>query len=219
VVVACAICEVRREKRFCLALHDRICPQCCGQEREVTLDCPSECVYLQQARRHERPREAPGLEQTALLFPQVEIPEKFLYEREPLIVGLSYGLAKTTRSREVNDRDVISALTALAKTYETLIGSGLVYESPTPSMAQQAMVAELQKMIAEYRDLEKKQLGYSALKDSEAMRAVVFLLRMAQGRTSGRPRSRAFIDFIHAQFPQKESVITSPHEGGRIVMP
>ena len=55
--MSCVICEVRKEKRFCLALHDRICPQCCGEQREVTLDCPPECPYLQQAREHEKPRE------------------------------------------------------------------------------------------------------------------------------------------------------------------
>jgi hypothetical protein len=40
--LACAICEQRKEKRFCPAVHGRIFPQCCGEQREVTLDCPSE---------------------------------------------------------------------------------------------------------------------------------------------------------------------------------
>ena len=26
------------------------------EQREVTLDCPSDCAYLQQARDHEKPR-------------------------------------------------------------------------------------------------------------------------------------------------------------------
>ena len=54
--MSCAICEKRKEKRFCPAIHGRICPQCCGEQREVTLDCPSDCVYLLQAREHEKPR-------------------------------------------------------------------------------------------------------------------------------------------------------------------
>src|ERR1700739_4097189 len=49
------ICEIRKEKRFCPAVHGRICAQWCGEQREVTLDCPSDCVYLQQAREHEKP--------------------------------------------------------------------------------------------------------------------------------------------------------------------
>ena len=66
--MSCALCHDRKEKRFCPALHDRICPQCCGEAREVTIDCPSDCVYLQQAREHEKPREADQLDPAAL-FP------------------------------------------------------------------------------------------------------------------------------------------------------
>src|ERR1700690_4136512 len=54
--LSCAICEERKEKRFCPAVHGRICPQCCGEQREVTLDCPSDCPYLQQARAHAKGR-------------------------------------------------------------------------------------------------------------------------------------------------------------------
>jgi hypothetical protein len=43
---------------------------------------------------------------------------------------------------------------------------------------------------------------------------------MAYTRTSGRPKSRAFIDFLGAQFPEKESVIAAPDEvGSRIIVP
>ena len=51
--MSCVICEIRKEKRVCPAVHGRICAQCCGEQREVTLDCPSDCPYLQQAREHE----------------------------------------------------------------------------------------------------------------------------------------------------------------------
>src|SRR5712691_3160455 len=44
--VSCAICDKRKEKRFCPAVHGRICPQCCGEQREVTLDCPSDCGQI-----------------------------------------------------------------------------------------------------------------------------------------------------------------------------
>jgi hypothetical protein len=43
---------------------------------------------------------------------------------------------------------------------------------------------------------------------------------MAHARTSGRSRSRAFIDFLVAQFPENKSVITTPQEAGsRIIAP
>ena len=95
--MSCAICEKRKEKRFCPAVHGRICPQCCGEQREITLDCPSDCVYLQQAREHEIPRPLERLDKSAL-FLNVEIPERFLYEHEHLVVGLSYALAKSARA-------------------------------------------------------------------------------------------------------------------------
>jgi hypothetical protein len=217
--MACAICEIRKEKRFCPAVHGRICPVCCGREREVTLDCPSTCEYLQQARRHERPRPIAELDRE-LLFPKVEVRQSFIYEREPLIVGLSYGVAQVARAdRSLNDRDAIAAITVLAKKYETLTGSGLYYESAVASVPQQAIIAELEKMIVQYRELEQKHVGYSTLKDSEVLEALVFLQRMAHGRTSGRPKSRAFLDFLFAKFPEKSGVVAPPEAGSRLIVP
>ena len=218
--MSCAICEQRKEKRFCPALHGRICPQCCGEQREVTLDCPSDCVYLLQARGHEKPRPINDLDQAAL-FLQVEVGDQFLYEREHLLMGLSYGLAKSARAdRSLADTDLIAALTSMAKTYETLVNSGLHYETPIASRPQQTVAAEVQKMLKEYREAEQQHMGYVRLRDSEVLRALVFLVRMALGRTSGRPKSRAFIDFLFAQFPEKQSALAAPEgAGNRIVTP
>ena len=215
----CSICNKRKEKRFCPAVHGRICSQCCGEQREVTLDCPSDCVYLQQAREHEKPRSLEDIDQTAL-FPNVEIGQAFLYEQEHPILGLSYALAKSARTdRTIRDTDLIAALTALAGRYETLANSGLHYEAPLTNLAHQAIAAEVQQMVKEYREAEQKHLGYSRLHDSDVLRALVFLLRMGYTRTSGRPRSRAFVDFLLAQFPEQASAIAAPQEASRIVLP
>jgi hypothetical protein len=218
--LSCGICQNRKEKRFCPALHDRICPQCCGESREVTLDCPGDCVYLQQARQHERPRSLEELDRTAL-FSEVELPEQFVYEHEHLLVGLSYALAKCARTdRTLNDQDVITALTAAAKTYDTLVNSGLHYQVSPGNLAQQAVIADLEKTLNEYRELEKKHRGFTALRDSDVLRAFVFLVRMAHARTSGRPKSRALLESLFSQFPEKDSVITAPEEvGSRIIAP
>jgi hypothetical protein len=216
--MACPICQTRKEKRFCPALHDRICAVCCGTEREVSLDCPSECVYLRQARAHERPRELAELHDVEL-FPQVEIRESFLVEREPLLIGLSYALAQPARAdRSLRDIDAIAALTGLAKAQVTLASSGLITQTQTTGPAQ-ALVAELQKMLEEYRATEEKHLGYSALRDAEVLEALVFLVRMAHARTSGRPRSRAFLDFLLARFPEKSGIVTPTEAGSRIIVP
>src|SRR5205807_4857589 len=87
--LSCAICEIRKEKRFCPAIHRRICPQCCGEQREVTLDCPSDCPYLLQAREHEKPRSLKHDQiDPAGLFLQVEVSDQFMYEKEHLLMGL-----------------------------------------------------------------------------------------------------------------------------------
>ena len=204
--MSCAICEKRKEKRFCPAVHGRICPQCCGEQREVTLDCPTECVYLQQAHANDKPRRIEEIEPSAL-FPKVEIGDRFIYEQEHLILGLSFALAKGARAnREVRDADVIGALTSLAKNYETLASSGLYYETPVTSLVQQAIAAEVQQMLKEYREAEQKHLGYSRLRDLDILRTLVFLLRMGLTRTSGRSKSRTFIEFLFTQFPEQSAV-------------
>ena len=159
------------------------------------------------------------LDQEAL-FPKVDVRQNFVYEREPLIVGLSHAVAKVARAdHSLNDRDVIAAITALAKKYQTLTGSGLYYETAVASVPQQQIVAELEKMIAQYRELEQKHLGYATLKDSEAFEGLVFLVRLAHGRTSGRPKSRAFLDFLFAQFPEKSGVVAPAEAGSRLIVP
>ncbi len=218
--MSCAICEIRKEKRFCPAVHGRICPQCCGEQREVTLDCPSDCPYLQQAREHEKPRPADHSD-AASLFLQVEISEQFTYEREHLLMGLTYALAKPAQAdRSLNDRDLIAALSAMCTGRERLVNSGLHYEQPLASSAQHAVTAQVEEMLKQFREVEQKQLGYSSLRDSDVLKALVFLIRLGHARTSGRPKSRAFIDFLLGQFPEKKSaVITREEAGSRIIVP
>ena len=259
--LSCAICEERKEKRFCPAVHGKICPQCCGEQREVTLDCPSDCPYLLQAREHATAHHAnpqndwPGERDREAWLPEVEVPdveitEQFLYEREELILGLSFALAKSARAdrslpdhsladrslpdhsladrsladRPLMDRDLIAAVSSLAKSYQTLVNSSLIYEPPTANLAHQTIAREIARevetMVREFREAEQQHLGRTRLRDSDVLKALVFLLRLGLRRTSGRPKSRAFVDFLFAQFPTKESVIVGPEEAGsRIVIP
>lgn len=218
--MTCVICEIRKEKRFCPAVHGRICPQCCGEQREVTLDCPTDCPYLRQAREHEKPRSADQID-PAGLFLQVEFSDQFMYEKEHLLMGLTYALAKAARAdHTLHDQDLIAALSMLATIYERRLNSGLVYEPPLTSEPQRRAVAEIENMVKEYREAEQKHVGYSTLRDSEVLKALVFLVRLGYGRTSGRPKSRAFIEFFYTQFPEKESAVVTPQEAGsRIIIP
>jgi hypothetical protein len=218
--LTCAICEIRKEKRFCPAVHGRICPQCCGEQREVTLDCPSECPYLEQAREHEKPRSADQID-PAGLFLEIEVSDQFLYEKENLLLALTYALAKSARAdRSLRDQDLIRALAMLAKSYERRLKSGLHYEQPLTSDSQRRVATEIEDMVTEYREAEQKHMGYSTLRDSEVLNGLVFLVRLGHARTSGRPKARAFVEFLLAQFPLKESAVLTPQEAGsRIILP
>ena len=101
--MSCAICEVRKEKRFCPAVHGRICPQCCGEQREVTLDCPSDCPYLQQAREHEKPRPADEPEREILTPREREIVQLLAEGKSTKEVAVALGLSvKTAETHRSN---------------------------------------------------------------------------------------------------------------------
>jgi hypothetical protein len=218
--LSCVLCSVRREKRFCPAVHGRICPQCCGEQREVTLDCPTDCTYLQQARQHQELRRVEDIPAEEL-FPTVEISERFLRDREPLIVGISHTIAKLFRSdSNLTDREVITALTTMARSYQTLVGSGLVYQEALPGLVQQAITDALRQFLQEFRELEQQHLGYSGLKDGEVLAALVFTLRWARFHTSGRPRSRQFVDFLRNRFLDSQpSIAAADGPSSRIIIP
>jgi hypothetical protein len=115
---------------------------------------------------------------------------------------------------------VIAALSALCTNYERRANSGLHYEQPLTNIAQQTIAAEVESMLKQYREVEQKHAGYSSLRDSDVLRALVFLVRMAYARTSGRPKSRAFIDFLATQFSERESALVAPQETvSRIITP
>ena len=122
------------------------------------------------------------------------------------------------------DRDLIEALSSLVKSYQTLVNSSLIYEPPTANVALQTTIRDIARevdtMVREFRDAEQQHIGHTRLRDSDVLKALVFLLRLSLGRTSGRPKSRAFVDFLFAQFPEKHSAIARPEEAAsRIVIP
>ncbi len=85
---------------------------------------------------------------------EIEIAEQFLYEREELILGLSFALAKSARGDSLAlamDRDLIAALSSLAKSYQTLVNSSLIYEPATANLAHQSIAREIETMVREFR--------------------------------------------------------------------
>ena len=65
-------------------------------------------------------------------------------------------------------------------------------------------------MVREFRAAEQQHMGHTRLRDSDVLKALVFILRMGLARTSGRPKSRAFYDFLFAQFPKNSPALARP---------
>jgi len=208
----CTLCETRKEKRFCPALHTRICATCCGTHREVLLDCPSDCLYLKQAREYGRFR--PELLQDERWFAEVLVEDDFLDAHPLLLEDVAESIMQSALGdSSLRDRDVIEALAALVRSYETRANSGLHYEPAGPSLAQQALIQELREVIADY-DQEGQEAGEPRLDDGDALKALVFVLRMALDRSSGRPFSRGFLEFLRTEFRTDENNTHS-----RIILP
>ena len=226
----CPICERRRGKRFCpglprslpdgrpgrwsdAAIHS-ICAQCCGEQREVSIDCPADCPYLVAAHRYEaerRPSQPPG----DLAFPQLVIERRFLQERQALMTGLSIFLVRFTQENpDVRDADVLAALDSLAQSYQTL-EAGLYYEQPPASASAQRVAAAVKQYLEQFSQEAQQKLG-SSLRPGDALRALVFLRRWGQVEGNGRPLSRRYLDFLRAQFPQGA---VEPAEGPRLIVP
>lgn len=213
--MTCPICGTRKAKRYCPAKGEMICAICCGEKREVTIDCPPDCAYLIAAHRWEREHRKP-IAPDSVPYPDVAIPMHMVQERTAIISGLGIGiLAAAAEHREMNDSDVIAAVSALADTFRTL-DSGLYYEKAPDAPAAHALYKELAKFMSELNKEEGRQAGVTALKNSEAFQLLVFLLRVAKYETNGRPRSRAFLDFLRAQFPRSTEAQAEP---SRIIVP
>jgi len=192
-----------------------ICAVCCGEKREFTIDCPSDCSYLIASRRWEREHRKP-ITVGDVPYPDLSIPMDLIREQQPLISGLGYTVLKASAEvPSVDDSGVVDALTALAETYRT-IGTGLYYERPPDGPAARAVYLHLTQFIAELRQAEQKQSAFGGIKDSDIFRLLVFLLRLAKYETNGRPRSRAFLDFLRAQFPR---TVETQAETSRIIVP
>jgi hypothetical protein len=196
----CKICETRKPRRYCPGVSGDICSICCGASREVTVSCPLDCQYLMEARLHEKPvpvnpEEIPNQD--------VKITEEFLRDHEPLLIFLGAKLLDASLADSLAlDSDVREALDSLIRTYRTL-QSGLYYESLPNNLVAAAIHQKVQEAIQELRK-ELSEKGATTIRDAEILGVLVFLQRVGLHQNNGRPRGRAFIDYLRGYFPQDQ---------------
>jgi hypothetical protein len=212
--VSCPICEKRKAARFCPAKGEKICAVCCGTEREVTIDCPSDCSYLVAAHRYEDEHRRSLPADTPLL--DEKIPQDIVYTHQQLMAALAFSIAKFCVVQPATvDADVLAAIQALAQTYKTL-SSGIIYEKPPDAALPRELYAALIALISELKRQQAERASSAGLKDSELFHLLAFLYRMGLLRTNGRLRSRRFIEFLRGQFPQAPEL---KREEPRIIVP
>lgn len=199
----CKLCEKRRAKRHCPGVGGEICPTCCGNEREITVDCPLDCLYLREARLHDRPPDLSALGE--LPNADVRLNEEFIRAQEPLIMWLSAALVHGIEASKGVDGDAREALEALIKTYRTL-ESGLIYETRPTNPYAAGIQEQIKLSIEDLRKRLAEKTGMQTLRDADLLGALVFLQRLEFQHNNGRRRGRAFFDFLRTYFPAQPAV-------------
>ena len=212
--MSCPICEKRKAARFCPAKGEKICAVCCGTEREVSIDCPSDCSYLVAAHRYEDQQQRSLPRDTPLV--DVKIAEDVIYTHQNLLSGLAFTAAKFSAAHSATtDPDVLAALEALAATYKTL-ASGIFYEKPPDATLRRELYGALAQFLDESKQQTAERATAPPAKDSEVYSLLVFLYRVGLRRTNGRPRARRYVEFLRGQFPAAPEL---KRQESRIIVP
>jgi hypothetical protein len=195
--ILCKLCGKRRARRRCPAVHGDICTICCGTEREVSLSCPLECEFLQEAHRREKPI---LVDEKELSDPDVPVTEEFLRDHEELLLFCMVSLVHAAlRTASATDADALEALEALIKTYRTA-ESGLLYETRPVNTIAASVQRALSESLADYQKVraERESLYF---RNAEILAVLVFLRRMGQQNQNGRPRGRMYLDLLEQMTP------------------
>jgi hypothetical protein len=181
----------------------------------VTVDCPFDCEFLQEARKHDKPRQ---IDPDDIPNREIEVTDRFLRQNEPLLFTMSQSLLQAAAETPgCVDTDVREALAAMIKTQLTL-DSGLIYESRPSNPYAGAIQQRLQAGIQQFRQEVAEQTGVNTIREKDVLGVLVFLQRIELMQNNDRSRSRAFLNFLHTNFsppPQAEaesgpSIITPP---------
>jgi len=212
--MACAICTLRRPRRFCPGVRGDICTICCGTEREVTVACPLDCEFLQESRKHDKP--AP-IDPEQVPNRDIRVSEKLLEQNETLLAFLGGAVAKAALDTAgAADRDVREALEGLIRTYRSL-ESGVYYDSVPSNLLAAGIYRAVERDTGEFRRQERENTGVTKTRDADVLGCLVFLQRLEFDRNNGRPRGRAFLSALFEFYGGSPSA--SPPAASSLILP
>ena len=180
------------------------------------MDCPFDCPFLQEARKHEQlepvnPDELPNKD--------IRISEEFLEEHEFLLLGAARSLMLAVFDTPgAVDRDVLDALDALIRTQRTL-QRGVYYETRPVNTLANRIFSAAQTGLEEFRRNEREEFGMARTRDSDVLMMLVFLQRLALGRINGRPRGRAFLDSLRGLLSEAEGAAQPKPRASSLIVP
>ncbi len=175
---------------------------CCGTEREVTIDCPADCAYLVASRRYDSERRE--IDWSKVPFRETKVPTSFVVEHQRLLLALSYAICLYARDNvPLVDSDVLAALQSLAEAYRTL-SSGIYYEKVPDYVVQRGLYNALKAAIEDFKKAETQAVKATNVRDGEIRDTLIFLTQLGATRSNGRPKGRAYLDFLRTQFKSEE---------------
>lgn len=167
------------------------------------MSCPLNCEYLQEARKHEAPAE---FDVAKMGNPDIRVTQEFLESHSMLVLAANSVVLRAALQNGAVDSDVREGLASLIQTYRTL-QSGVIYEALPANPLAAHLHRAVQEELRLFRELEREQEGISKTRDSDVLRVLVFLERLALDRNNGRPRSRAFLDVLRSFQPETAPVL------------
>ncbi len=197
--MVCTICQKAKAKRYCPAKAEHICAVCCGTEREVTIDCPSDCPHLVASRHYGKSHHE--IDWASVPFPDEKISREVSESSSELYAALSFIISSFAREHPgLADPDVAASLRALAGTYQTL-AKGILYESPPEHRMQRELYDELKQGVDRYKQMEGAGIvARVSPRDREICEALILFAQLAAIQSNGRPKGRAFMDSLRAFF-------------------
>lgn len=199
----CTICTTRKPRRTCPVKGD-ICNQCCGREREESIDCPMDCPFLIESRVHAKTGAVDLSEHK-----DVRVSEEFVASNQTLFVALSMALLNGVLDAEgCIDLDIREALESAIRNRKTR-ESGLIYDGKPDNRIAAGILETFDQKVAEFRKESETWPGFPQIKDSDELKMIVFLRALEASHNNGRRKSRAFIHFLYGvaaqQLPPEDS--------------
>jgi hypothetical protein len=187
----CTICDARAAKRYCTARGEDICTQCCATEREVTINCPFECSYLRDSRRHEKRQ----IDEAGMPHRDVRVDGDFMRQADLVVMLMAAFFNKAMEpapnATDADAREALEALIASQRTGEDV--------NPEGEVAAGIVARYREKMSAFVQELKERETGPFA--DRVFLGVLVFMARVAHGYNNGRPKCRAYIHYLRESFP------------------